>query len=495
MEASEILAQRSTMDALLAWTKESLKSENATGQQIRLAKFTKEGKVFQTLETYAPRTLSLWEKFKKAIGIFEYNTKKIQDTAIKILDLYAKNPNSFTDYNQEIPILGSAIVAKINRLNPAKRMSESLEKYFKSLSEKKQASSSDLTPSPTPTSDSSSQPAPKPPGRTEARVAAVLQGEVQLLRPPKHLAETANLQQGRAPLDNPAVYCYRNASLSALWASSAFRKLLNRLTKKRGENQIADLLSGVLSKLDGTDRVYHSEGDLALLNQHIDASFKELADALQQQDSSSFFRALMNCIDPKNQEFYWVPERKKHGAGSSVSPDPDFAKYVSGSSPLVQEWQEYPRVVPKECPRGSLQEHMHGFVHEIESKGTFTETPHIFGPPPQFLPIEISRYTEQTQPDGSKIFLKDMTRVTIPEELSISSQPGNKQIRYRLKSVVVHEGDRLGGGHYEAVIVDPEKKGSMYIAGDGSSFTKTSIEDTRESIEQNATILLYEKVE
>lgn len=67
---------------------------------------------------------------------------------------------------------------------------------------------------------------------------------------------------------------------SALGHLSAFRKLLNSIMKEKG-HFVANLLSLVLSKLDGTDRVYH-EGELALLNSCYFDFYQRISDMPQE---------------------------------------------------------------------------------------------------------------------------------------------------------------------------------------------------------------------
>lgn len=291
-------------------------------------------------------------------------------------------------------------------------------------------------------------------------------------------------------IHNPGSLCYYNADLMALAGSPAFRDQLHRQS-----HSFARKLSAVLDTLaqPGPSLSHTSQGVLREFDQALSPYFCHVINSRQQQDASECLLPILNNAFRKNPIQFSLVSRQKRAQQDQLCNDlyiPSIDRPIDPTSP---EWQT--TIVPVNIPEGSaqfsLQSFFSGFTlqedvyiseKKILSIPTFVQHV-VFGNYPPVLPIYIVRFTATGK--------KNLNLVEIPRHLTVPGYHGTNQ-KYILRSVVIHSGGGVDGGHYYVCFPDPISTDRWVVGNDSAQKKIVSWGMVRQEVLTQATICLYD---
>jgi hypothetical protein len=288
-------------------------------------------------------------------------------------------------------------------------------------------------------------------------------------------------------LVNPGCLCYSNASLVALYASPAFRRMLEA---EKGE--LARLLRAVFIEMGDQRHLTTSlcravEGPFQALHaklcSHPELGF--LARYREQQDAQEFVGPLLDLVFSDNHDKFQVVSHTERSTlefheyeGAPPLENLYLPTIDKGASTLLENmvFANIPNGAPLYFVRdffdGSIQAEnveVEAIINNGHNKALTEEqkaalriaggesgcldpilvrTSHrLKNPAPSFLPFYIPRFTQQGE--------KNFTPAVAPYRLSVPVEGEQDSVQYELKSVVVHNGGSKGSGHYYTYIPDP----------------------------------------
>ena len=337
-------------------------------------------------------------------------------------------------------------------------------------------------------------------------------------------------------LRNPGCLCYLLSSLMALFASPSFRRML-----EQEENLFAQKLKSLFAALQqGGDPLTISSGPLQELHRDFQAFFPDLRRTGTQQDASEFLNPmLLNVCLRSPLQFSVIPTVERNRLSSAEAAPlldsgelpPVEAMYIpSVDTPVDPTKIDYVTCmvkvnIPEQAPAFSLGRFFHGYTQQEHVEvdailgaeankrwltdekraalrragGTSGELPpipvtvraHVVGSPP-FLPVYIPRFLE----DGGKNF----TPVDTPYLMRVPTGE-QKPTLYVLRSVVVHDGDKIQGGHYYTYIPDITVMNDQGIpsqwvqVSDDHPREVRTWDQVRDDMAVNGVLYLYDRVE
>ena len=327
-------------------------------------------------------------------------------------------------------------------------------------------------------------------------------------------------------LVNPGCLCYSNASLVALHASPAFRKML-----EREDGEIPRLLRRVFHEMENQKKLSDPlsrdrPGPLQVLHQKL-CGLQELgflARYWQQQDAQEFIGPFLDRLFSDMHDKFPVVTRVKRGEELAPRFQGLYLPTIDKEFDTVVENMVFANI-PQNSPLYFLRDYFNGFVQAenvevdailnneknkdltdeqraalIEAGGKtgrldpiLIRTSHqLKNPPPTFLPIYIPRFTERGE--------KNFTPVVSPYHLSVPVENEGAPAQYELKSVAVHRGSSKGGGHYYTYIPDPtsiDASGNpmrWVVASDASLKSVCSWEQVSSDIATQGVFFVYDKI-